>query len=243
MEGPPRVECCVENRVESRDMTSARDEVFTAMRRSLGVTGKEAPRRAAVEERLSSAPRGVIPKRAEVSGPESLALFQRMAEEALATVAMVPDLAAIPGEAARFLRDANLPATLRVGEDALLAALPWSSTAIEVSTGPSSGGDLNAMSHAFGGIAETGTLVLASGRDNPTTLNFLPDNHIVVLPSKDIAGSFEEVLEKLRGVFGKGKMPRALNLVTGPSRSADIEQTLILGAHGPRKLHIIVVEG
>ena len=66
---------------------------------------------------------------------------------------------------------------------------------------------------------------------------------IVVVEGKHIAGSFEAVLERLRGVFGKGRMPRALNLVTGPSRSADIEQTLILGAHGPRKLHVIVVEG
>ena len=47
----------------------------------------------------------------------------------------------------------------------------------------------------------------------------------------------------LRARYGKDKMPRTLNLITGPSRSADIEQTLILGAHGPRKLHIIVVEG
>lgn len=224
-------------------MSSARDEIFARMRLSLGVTGAEAPRRAAVEERLAKAPRGIIPKRAEVSGTEGLAIFKLRAEEALATVAVVPDAAAVPAEAARFLRNSNLPATLRVGEDELLASMPWGSTAVEVSKGASSGGDLNAMSHAFAGIAETGTLVLASGSDNPTTLNFLPDNHIVVVEGKDVAGSFEEVLGRLRGVFGKGKMPRALNLVTGPSRSADIEQTLILGAHGPRKLHVIVVEG
>jgi L-lactate dehydrogenase complex protein LldG len=224
-------------------MSSAREEIFTLMRRSLGVTGNEAPRRAAVEERLARAPRGVIPRQAQVSAAEALALFKLKAEEALATVAVVPDADAVPAEAARYLRDANLPATLRVGEDALLAGLPWGSTAIEVSKGASTGGDLNAMSHAFGGIAETGTLVLASGKDNPTTLNFLPDNHMVVIAAKDIACSFEDILDRLRGAFGKGKMPRALNLVTGPSRSADIEQTLILGAHGPRKLHVIVIEG
>ena len=224
-------------------MSSARDEIFSRIRLSLGVTGAEAPRRAAVEERLAKAPRGVIPKQAEASGAEALALFKLKAEEALATVALVPDTAAVPAEAARFLRDANLPATLRVGDDALLASMPWGQTVIEIAKGASSGGDLNAMSHAFGGIAETGTLVLASGADNPTTLNFLPDNHIVVVEGKDVAGSLEAVLERLRGALGKGKMPRALNLVTGPSRSADIEQTLILGAHGPRKLHIIIVEG
>jgi L-lactate dehydrogenase complex protein LldG len=45
----------------------------------------------------------------------------------------------------------------------------------------------------------------------------------------------------LRKAKGKGEMPRALNLITGPSRSGDIEQTIILGAHGPRALHIVVV--
>jgi L-lactate dehydrogenase complex protein LldG len=224
-------------------MSSARDEIFARMRQSLGVTGTEAPRLAAVDERLAKAPRGIVPKSGETAGAAALAQFKQRAEEALATVAAVPDLGAVPAEAARFLRDSNLPATLRVGDDALLASMPWSSTAIELSKGASAGGDLNAISHAFAGIAETGTLVLASGSDNPTTLNFLPDNHMVVIEGKDVAGNFEEVLDRLRNAFGKGRMPRALNLVTGPSRSADIEQTLILGAHGPRKLHIILVEG
>jgi L-lactate dehydrogenase complex protein LldG len=224
-------------------MSEARDEILARMRRSLGVSGHEAPRRLAVEDRLARAPRGIIPKMAEASGPARLALFKEKAEEALATIALVPDAASVPAEAARFLRDANLPATLRIGEDARLGAMPWEATAIELSKGPSSGGELNAMSHAFGAIAETGTLVLASGKDNPTTLNFLPDNHIVVVAKDEIAGSYEEAIARLRAVYGKGEMPRALNLVTGPSRSADIEQTLILGAHGPRKLHVIVVEG
>ncbi|MFI5013215.1 MAG: lactate utilization protein C [Hyphomicrobiales bacterium] len=224
-------------------MTSARDDILATMRRSLGVSGTETPRRAAVEDRLARAPRGVIPERAEVTGTERLALFKRQAEEALATVALVPDAAAVPGEAARYLRDANLPATLRMGADPRLAAMPWGSTAIDISKGPSGGSDLNALSHAFAAVAETGTLALVSGADNPTTLNFLPDNHIVVVSAQDLAGSLEETFEKLRADFGKGSMPRALNLITGPSRSADIEQTLILGAHGPRKLHIIVIEG
>jgi len=97
------------------------------------------------------------------------------------------------------------------------------------------------LSKAFGAVAETGTLVLTSGADNPTTLNFLPENHIVVLDARDIAGDFEAVLRRLRAKFGPGVLPRVVNFITGPSRSADIEQTLILGAHGPRRLHVIVI--
>ena len=95
--------------------------------------------------------------------------------------------------------------------------------------------------HAEAGVAETGTLVLLSGPDNPTTINFLPDTHVVVVRAADILGDYESVWRRLRERLGPGVMPRLVNLVTGPSRSADIEQTLLLGAHGPRALHIIVV--
>jgi L-lactate dehydrogenase complex protein LldG len=112
---------------------------------------------------------------------------------------------------------------------------------MEVLRGPSDGHDLAAVSHAFTAVAETGTLVLTSGPDNPTTLNFLPDVHIVVVDAADVAADFETVMERLRERYGTGIMPRTVNMITGPSRSADIEQTLLLGAHGPRKLHVIVV--
>ena len=97
------------------------------------------------------------------------------------------------------------------------------------------------MSHALAGVAESGTLVLTSGVDNPTTLNFLPETHIVALRAEDIAGDYETVWEVIRKKYGPGQMPRTVNYITGPSRSADIEQKLLLGAHGPRRLHIIVV--
>lgn len=84
--------------------------------------------------------------------------------------------------------------------------------------------------------------MLTSGPDNPTTINFLPEHHIVVLRAADIKGDMESAWATLRKQAGKGEMPRAVNLITGPSRSGDIEQTIILGAHGPRALHVIVVE-
>jgi L-lactate dehydrogenase complex protein LldG len=132
---------------------------------------------------------------------------------------------------------------IRRGDAPRLAALPWQRTpALEVTVGRSDGHDLAGLSHAFAGIAESGTAILVSGSDNPTTLNFLPDYHIVVVDADDIAGDMESVWDRLREVYGEGEMPRTVNLVTGPSRSADIEQTLLLGAHGPRALHLIVVQ-
>ena len=109
-----------------------------------------------------------------------------------------PEWADAPAEIARFLRESNCPATLRMGDDPRLAGMPWSETTLEILRGPSDGDDLNAVSAAFAGIAETGTLALVSGPDNPTTLNFLPDNHIVVLPREAIEADYESVFAKLR---------------------------------------------
>ena len=220
---------------------NAREAIFASLRRSLAVKGDEAPRRFEVETRLKDAPPGVVPKRGQGDLPARLATFKAEAERAQASLAEVAGWADAPAEIARFLRENNCPATLRMGADPRLAAAPWSETSLEILHGPSDGRDVNTVSAAFAGIAETGSLALVSGADNPTTLNFLPDNHIVLLPRDAILADYESAFAKLRGAYGKGGAPRTLNFITGPSRSADIEQTLLLGAHGPRRLHIVTV--
>jgi L-lactate dehydrogenase complex protein LldG len=219
-----------------------RDLVLATIRRSLGVSGAEAPRQLEVAARLTGHPAGVVPLRGQQPPAERLALFIRMVEAAAGSVERTADGAEIPAAVAAFLRRFNLPMRVRHGDDPRLAALPWrNAPALEVSHGKSDGSDLAAVSHAFAAVAETGTVVMTSGADNPTTLNFLPDVHIVVVDARDVTSDFEAALARLRDHYGVGGLPRAVNLITGPSRSADIEQTLILGAHGPRKLHVIVV--
>ncbi len=164
-----------------------------------------------------------------------------MAEKVSATVSRVAAADDIPEAVAAYLRENNLPAAVKTGDDPLFAALPWKRTAVEVKHGASDGEDPVGLSHAFAGVAESGTLVLPSGRDNPTTLNVLPETHIVAIKADDVVGDYEAVWERLRARVGKGQMPRNVMMVTGPSRSGDIEQTILLGAHGPRRLHIIVV--
>jgi L-lactate dehydrogenase complex protein LldG len=224
-------------------MSTARTDIFSSIRRSLAVKGDERTRLQIVAERLDRAPKGVIPARGQVSGEALVEVFRAQAEAALATVRVVDSVAEVPRAVAEFLRDHNLPATLRMGDDPRLKAMPWGETALEMSQGRSDGGDLNAVSHALAGVAESGTAIMVSGPENPSTLNFLPDNHIVVIAAKDIAGDYERVFAKLRATYGKGQMPRTVNFITGPSRSGDIEQTLLLGAHGPRRLHVLVVKG
>ena len=220
---------------------NSREAVLANIRRSLGVRGDEAPRMLEVEARLMQAPAGVAPKRGQGDISVRLAIFKEEAERAQASLAEVASWTDAPAEVARFLRENNCPATLRMGADARLHAMPWGETSLEILHGASDGRDVNAVSAAFAGIAETGTLALVSGADNPTTLNFLSDNHIVLLSRDAILADYESAFAKLREAYGKGGAPRTLNFITGPSRSADIEQTLLLGAHGPRRLHIVIV--
>ena len=221
---------------------TARDTLFASIRQSLGVTGNEPARREAVEARIANHPRGVIPARGQLPPAGRLKLFVQMVEAAAGSVATLSRASDVPAAVSAFLRSQNLPMKARRGDDPRLAALPWSEQrTLEVTTGASDGHQLASVSHAFGGVAETGTLVMMSGPDNPTTLNFLPDTHIVVVDAKDIAGDYETVWQRVRDRFGVAALPRAINMITGPSRSADIGQILILGAHGPRRLHVLVV--
>ena len=220
---------------------SARDAILGRIRRSLGVNKGDPGRRAIVIARLDGAPKGVIPARGQLPPAGQRVLFRKMAEKVSATVAEVVSRDDIPKAIAEYLRGHNLPASVRIGDDPILTRLPWGNTQIEVSRGASDGNDPVSVSHAVAGIAESGTLMLTSGMENPSTLNFLPETHIVVVAAKDLVGDYEAAWAKLRAHHGKGILPRTVNLVTGPSRSGDIEQTIILGAHGPRRLHIIVV--
>ena len=170
---------------------SARDAILGRIRRSLGVTKGDPGRRAIVIARLENAPKGVIPARGQLPPAGQRTLFRKMAEKVSATVAEIVSRDDIPKAIAEYLRGQNLPATVRIGEDPLLTRLPWEKTPLEVTQGPTVGDDPVSVSHAFAGVAESGTLVLASGVENPTTLNFLPETHIVVLAGKDLVGDYE----------------------------------------------------
>jgi L-lactate dehydrogenase complex protein LldG len=223
---------------------SGREAILGRIRQSLGVPADDAARTATVAKRLARPPKGIIPARGQLDQEGRIALFSTMAEQVFASVRRVKATADVPKAVAEYLRSRNLPSSVRMGDDPRLAAMPWwKQKALQVKSGASDGEDEAGVSHAFGAVAESGTLVMASGPDNPTTVNFLPEHHIVVVDAGDIDGDLETVLGKIRKAYGKRRMPRTVNLITGPSRSGDIEQKLLLGAHGPRAVHIIVVGG
>ncbi len=225
-------------------MSDARAQVLGTIRKSLRRDGLTAERQAEIESRIADPPRGPVPARGQLAPAARLELFVAMATEAACTVAHVADRTGVPAAVAEYLARENLPAKLRVAPDAAVANLPWATRPLlEVTSGRSDGSDEVSLTPALAGIAETGTLMLTSGPERPTTLNFLPETHIVMLTVDQVVGGMEEAWVRLRERYGRGVMPRTVNLVTGPSRSADIEQTLQMGAHGPRRLHIILVDG
>ncbi len=227
---------------EGEEAMSLRTAILRNFRASLDVSGDENGRQTAVSERLAKTPRNLIPARGRLPLNGRLALFSDQAEKVGATVARIPAAEEAPRAIADYLRARNLPPAVRMGNDPRLEAMPWDTVAtLDVAKGASGGKDLTGVSHAFAGVAETGTLVLTSGVDNPTTLNFLPETHIIVVAAEDVTGDMETVWDRLRAFYGKGTMPRCVNMVSGPSRSADIEQTLLLGAHGPKDVHVLVV--
>ena len=220
----------------------AKSNVLSRLRSALQVSGDDSARKAAVAARLKSAPNGVIPARAQLPAKGQIELFVAMADKFSATVARVKSGKDVPEAVSDYLRSKNLSPRAAIGKDIRLAGMPWAKQKnLELKTGPSDGSDETGISHAFAAIAETGTLVMTSGADNPTTLNFLPENHIVVLDAASIRGDLETIMAEIRKAYGKGVMPRTVNFITGPSRSGDIEQKILLGAHGPRALHIVVV--
>jgi L-lactate dehydrogenase complex protein LldG len=163
-------------------------------------------------------------------------------EKEFGSVTRVSDRDAIPGAVADYLAAQNLPGSLIVAPHPDLRAIPWfARPLLEIREGRAEATDAVSVQHGFAGIAETGTLMLPSGPTRPTSNNLLPDNAIVVLPAARILGCFEDAFDLLR--VEQKSMPRNVMLVTGPSRSADIEQTLELGAHGPRRLHVLIIDG
>lgn len=222
--------------------SDARRQMLARVRAKLGVRGDEISRRARVHGRLSKPPVHIIPARAQKPRAELIRLFQEMLETAGAKVIRLRSQKALTDAVADILRERNMPLIIRCGDDPMFKALGGGEGGLlQVEKGPATPEDHAALSRAAVAAAETGTLFLLSGAANPSTLNFLPELHIVAIKADDIVGAYEQAWARLRQLYGPGQMPRTVNMISGPSRTADIEQTIVMGAHGPRALVVCVI--
>lgn len=223
------------------DTLAARAAIFSriraAQRRPVQVSAEEV---AAVEDYLVRHPEGPRPK---IEGDLKIR-FRAMSERMSSTVDEVPHLADAPSAVARYFDAQKLPRQAVIWPT--LASLDWKGAGIAVEARPprrdeAQGADPVGITGCFCALAETGTLVLASGAQTHASTHLLPETHIALVPSSRIVKAMEDAFALLRDERGGADMlPRALNMVSGPSRTGDIELTIVLGAHGPYRVHIVI---
>ena len=183
---------------------------------------------------LGAHPHGPRPR---ADWPEPGARFLDRAAALGSSVAEVIGQSAVPQAVLRYLETFGLPKSVVCWPE--FAALDWQGQGIAAEARAAKASDLIGITGCFCGIAETGTLMFLSGVTTPAATSLLPETHIAVLPVGSIVSGMEEGWHLLR--TEQGKMPRAVNFISGPSRTADIEQTIVIGAHGPYRVHIILV--
>ncbi len=212
---------------------SARENVLNRVRSALGVSVAQAQRAQDVNARLSAHPRGPMP-------PMDWDLINGFKERCIGLSSSVDEIVSlrdVPAAVARYAQSHSLPAVAccwQAYED-----LPWKEAGVDVEFRPANGDDATGITGCFCAIAETGTLMTLSGETTPLTNSLLPDTHIAIVPRSRIVRSMEDAWDLLRAEHGK--MPRQVSFVSGPSRTADIEMTMVLGIHGPYRVHIVLV--
>lgn len=208
---------------------NARDTILARIRAVTGGGGQ-----AEVSRRLAGHPRGPQP-------PLDFDLRERFIERCQllsTTVDEVADVAAVPAAVARYLGG------IGVGPQVVcwprFSTLAWEAAGLAAQARPARGDDPVGVTGAFCGIAETGTLLLLSGADTHPVTSLLPETHIAVLERSRLVPAMEDAWDLVRRETSG--LPRQMAFVSGPSRTADIELTLVLGVHGPYRVHLILVD-
>ena len=223
------------------DSNAARASILGRIRKAQGrgAGGASPAQREAVQTYLRAHPRGPVP---ELQG-DLVARFRTRAESMQSTTEEVATETEVPRAVARYLKASGLPASGCVWP--ALSALDWRGAGLALEARAprreNGGDDPVGVTGAFAAIAETGTLMVVSGPDTPASTSLLPETHVAVLAAGRIVAHMEEAWDLARGAFGQ--FPRAVNFISGPSRTGDIEQQLVLGAHGPYRVHIVIVRG
>ena len=211
---------------------TARDTILGRVRQGVG-KDDFAQRKAAAQASLAARSRGPQP----VLSGGLVGRFRVKAETLSSTVEAVPDLRAAPAAVARYVAAQHLPPEIVMTPD--VASLDWAASGVRAAARAAHDVDRVGVTACFCAVAETGTLMLLSGPDSPATVSLLPETHIALVDTSRIVATMEDAFALLRAE--RGEIPRAINFISGPSRTGDIEQTIVLGAHGPCRVHLILI--
>ncbi|MBU2885637.1 lactate utilization protein [Gilvimarinus agarilyticus] len=217
-------------------MSNAREKIFAAIARN------KKPMQDAAEKSENLIARvevNTIPARGNLSGVAMVEEFEKRVLASAASIEYVSSNKDVPEAIVRYLAKHQLPNVCFANGKA--GQFSWSRVPeLDVRTTIGNVNSPVVVTEAFRGIAETGSLVLISQPGHSSASHFLPEYLIIILPYNNILPSQESVWEDVRQ--RSGDIPRTVNLVTGPSRTGDIEQKMVLGAHGPRQVHLVVVK-
>lgn len=217
---------------------TARSDILARIRAATGRTA-DSPAPPAPEYANAA----LIPARATGTPRELVSRFIDMATEAAATIDRVEVASDVGPAIAAWLDAEDLPRDLVIAPDPAMNAYGIDAApGLTVRRGAAMGENAVSVTPVKAGIAETGSLMVTAGPDTPYTLNFLPEIHIAVLRADRIVGGYEDAWALVRpnGEAGAA-LPRTVTLITGPSRSSDIERTVTIGVHGPKRLHIVLI--
>jgi L-lactate dehydrogenase complex protein LldG len=170
-------------------------------------------------------------------GHDLVERFRQQALRTSQTLDEVANLSEVPAAAARYLDSIGVSKTAIAWET--LAELPWLQSGVEVAFRPPVNEDMVGITGCFCAVAETGTLMMLSGAATYASATLLPETHIAIVPMSRIVAAIEDGFALAKSE--RGNLPRATNFISGPSRTGDIEQTIVLGAHGPYRVHVILV--
>jgi L-lactate dehydrogenase complex protein LldG len=216
-------------------MTGVLDDIRTAL------GGDVKARRAEVAQWMTRRQPGPLPSQAKLAAESVLDAFTARARSASCTVEVVPTAQEAIALLGATLQGWGLAPRLVASPDPLLRSWLEPCKSLEVRFGGPTSDDTVGVVLPVATVAETGTLVLRSAATSPTALAFLPDCLVAIVPRSRIVATYEAGLERAMKEVGD-RIPRCINFITGPSRTADIEEVLLLGAHGPRTVHITVID-
>jgi L-lactate dehydrogenase complex protein LldG len=206
----------------------SRDAILTRVRAAGTTTAKRATPRLAAPQSLTTSGDAVIARFRTMAAAKGIDIIEAAARDA------------VPQAIATVLSTASVRTQPIRLNDPAMTKFDWRAAGLSIELGAAEPQDALALSTARAAVAETGTLLLSSGADNPATLALLPETHIIVIDAKNIVGTFEDALRILRNHYG-ASLPRAVNLISGASRTGDIGGRIVHGAHGPRRLIVIIV--
>jgi L-lactate dehydrogenase complex protein LldG len=130
---------------------------------------------------------------------------------------------------------------LVAGNDPRLAAMPWRDGGLLPRFGAAAEGDLASISYARVGVAQSGSVITWTGKANPASNNLLVENHVVLVDLEDLVADMEAAWQRIDASQNVHRRHRAINVISAPSSTADIEMQLVMGAHGPRSWHVILI--